>query len=295
MARAPRVYSSRKYSHNPLFRARRRREVFARLRGYSWRGKLVAGSILAILATIVWAFLYNPYFTVNEVVIKGAGYVDEGRLYDAVNEQLDERRWLILRQDNIFALSKRQLLARIAAEVMVHDLQLNKDLPGSVTISFVEAEPVAVWSENGNHYYIDADLRVLAPVSEGVATNAPYLHLNAAAAETHVVWTNGVRVVDVVPVYLAAAQAVRERYGRREAQAEGEKGRGIATAFTITAQETTLTMQYDGGPAVYFNVDGDIDAQIAKLDVLLAEKFNPDELATLRYIDLRFGEKIYYQ
>lgn len=301
MARAPRVYSSRKYSRNPLFRSRKRREFFARLRNVSWRGKLIVALLVAVFVAAIWGVLYNSYFSIENVVIKGAGYVNEGNLYRIAEDQLERRRWLVFPQDNIFTFSKGQLAAAIQNEVSVRNLRIDKDLPGSVTVTFEEAEPVAVWFEEDRYYYIDNELRVLSPVSEALAQSAPYVTLRAGEGETHIAWRGGARVLTIDPAYVTAAQMLRERYGARPlAETDAEANRevvdpAIDSTFTVTTQETTITMHYQNGPQVHFTIDGDVGAQMAKLDVLLAEKFNPDELAKTAYIDLRFGEKIYYQ
>lgn len=289
MARYPRVYSSRKYSRNPLFRGQRRREWFARLRGYSWRGKIVAVAALAAVSAAAWVLFYNPYFAIEEVVITGGSYIDEGPLYEQVAEQLNERRWWIFNQENIFVFSKKQVAARLQEHVSVDDLAIDRDLPRTLVISFTEKLPAAVWVEEGGAYYIDEEMAVLANVP-GSGVLSGQLILKPESGQKHVVVRNGQRVVNLSPAYVQAAAELWNEFGTTPQEALA-----IEPSFTAVKREVTLIMHYRTGPRVYFNLDDDLQLQIEKLETLLAEKFNPEELAKLEYVDVRFGEKVYYK
>ncbi len=48
------------------------------------------------------------------------------------------------------------------------------------------------------------------------------------------------------------------------------------------------------GPAVYFNTEKDINAQIAKL-LIITDKKLKDNFKNKKYIDLRYGDRVYYR
>jgi hypothetical protein len=48
------------------------------------------------------------------------------------------------------------------------------------------------------------------------------------------------------------------------------------------------------GPAVYFNIEEDIDKQINKLIIIKNEKIKKD-FNKKTYIDLRYGDRVYYR
>jgi hypothetical protein len=48
------------------------------------------------------------------------------------------------------------------------------------------------------------------------------------------------------------------------------------------------------GPKVYFNIKNDLDKQVKKLAVIKCEK--PEaEFKVLEYIDLRYGDRVYFK
>lgn len=46
---------------------------------------------------------------------------------------------------------------------------------------------------------------------------------------------------------------------------------------------------------IYFNLESDMDLQIAKMNLLLSNEISPDSRKNLKYIDLRFKDKAYYK
>jgi hypothetical protein len=53
-------------------------------------------------------------------------------------------------------------------------------------------------------------------------------------------------------------------------------------------------MAVKGGPFIFFNIKDDIDKQLAKL-VLIRDKELMDNFNKKTYIDLRYGDKVYYK
>ncbi len=56
-----------------------------------------------------------------------------------------------------------------------------------------------------------------------------------------------------------------------------------------------LNLKTGLGFDIFFDLEESYQDQIFNLDVVLKEKIKPEELSNLDYIDLRFGNKIYYK
>jgi hypothetical protein len=50
-----------------------------------------------------------------------------------------------------------------------------------------------------------------------------------------------------------------------------------------------------GDTEIYFDVELDIKKQVENLRILYKEKLNQGLPSQLKYIDLRFGERVYYK
>ena len=56
-----------------------------------------------------------------------------------------------------------------------------------------------------------------------------------------------------------------------------------------------LNMETAENWQIYFNIDSEIDLQIAKMNLLLKDEISLNIRKTLQYIDLRFRDKAYYK
>ena len=68
---------------------------------------------------------------------------------------------------------------------------------------------------------------------------------------------------------------------------------GIDLAEIVNQQRVNIrTLE---GWEVYFNLEDGVSQQIFNLDIVLKEKISPEERENLEYVDLRFGNQIYYK
>ena len=56
-----------------------------------------------------------------------------------------------------------------------------------------------------------------------------------------------------------------------------------------------MQVKTNAGWHIYLKMNDDIKAQLENLDLTLKNSIAPDEQSKLEYIDLRFGEKVYYK
>ena len=79
-----------------------------------------------------------------------------------------------------------------------------------------------------------------------------------------------------------------------EIQKEMEQKQGIkVSSFNLLAKK--IVVQTLEGWQVFFDPAGDISEQIFNLSVLLKTKLPPENRHSLRYIDLRFGNRVFFK
>ena len=69
---------------------------------------------------------------------------------------------------------------------------------------------------------------------------------------------------------------------------------GISIREFLVFSEDKLIVKTSEGWEAYFNIQGDIDWQVVKLNAVLDEKFPEDKRGNLEYIELRFGNRADY-
>ena len=224
---------------------------------------------------------------IDNVVINGSQKIAERKIYDIIEKQLAQRRLGIFSQQNIFAFSKRQAKKEILKNFFVAELVIKKKLPRTIQISFNENTPVAVWAEGEEYYYINSDLTILSSV-ENLELNANNLIiLKNALAESQIKTAGIIKKVGIEKKYLDICLSLKQKLAAAQIE--------IDNNCEINGLEAKVQVKANNGPKIYFSADVALDKQLEKLSSLLAAKITPDVLTKLEYIDLRFGDKIYYK
>ena len=275
-------YSSRKYSSNPFFQKKRKK-----IRRVSLKFKLLVFLAVALVAGIGWLLFFNRYFFIDNIIINGSKNIAEGKIYEIIEGRLQTRRLLFLPQKNIFVFSKRQAKKEILKNFFVADLKINKKLPRTLKISFNENTPVAVWAEGDAYYYIDNNLVVLSPVDNLELTGQLLIFKNVSVN------------MEIKTEGLTKKVGVGEKYAQACLNLTSKlKAAGLDAESICEINKPDGEVRFNlkaGGTKLRFNVDEDIEKQLEKLKVLLSEKISKDQLTKLEYIDLRFGDKVYYK
>lgn len=279
--RIKRVYSPRKYQ-NPFFRKRRRK-----VKQISWKVKLLIVGIILLLLGVGWLLFFHQYFNIDNVIVKGSERIDEYKIYNIIDKQLQKKKFFFFDQQNIFSFSKRQTRNEILKSYYVADLKIKKKWPRTIEVSFSERIPVAVWCEDDKYYYIDSNLSVLSQIESLEISTNKYIVLKNVDSESQIKSEKIVKKVTIGEEYL--------NFGLILAKKSHEINLAIDNTFEINEQESSINMNVSNGPKIYFNVEEDLAEQFKKLEILLTEKLKGERLLKLNYIDLRFGDKIYYK
>ena len=64
--------------------------------------------------------------------------------------------------------------------------------------------------------------------------------------------------------------------------------------FLVDSDINTVKLIIESGPAIYFNTTESIDKQIEKLLIIKNQKLK-DDFNTKTYIDVRYGDSVYYR
>ncbi len=77
-------------------------------------------------------------------------------------------------------------------------------------------------------------------------------------------------------------------------QLEGQ-GIDIRTFKLVSASSSDLRVITERGFEIYFNKNLSISQQLTTFNILVREEIGPENLDNVNYVDLRFGEKVFYR
>lgn len=139
--------------------------------------------ILGILVGI-GAFLFvSPVFNITEIKVENASKISENT-YIALSE--------IELGENIFRISKSQIIEKIKTESYVEDVEIKREYPGTILISVTERTPSYMVEKNGgmyayidkNGYYLEASTEKLElPIINGLETDIEELEVGSRISE----------------------------------------------------------------------------------------------------------------
>jgi cell division septal protein FtsQ len=127
-----------------------------------------AGAALAMLlsAFAIYGVGASPAFEFDELRIEGATYTDT----NAVQGILEQARG-----QNLFRLSTAPLVESLRRLPTVADARIGLGLPGTVTVSIDERQPVLVWKVGAQRYLVDRDGLIVGRLGDDAPPEADQL------------------------------------------------------------------------------------------------------------------------
>lgn len=228
--------------------------------------------IVFFTAGVVLFLLFHPMFLMSRIHVIGLDQIDRTIFTEFLQKNVQRNRFLFRPQE---------LSERLNESFVFRDIQMNKN-GNYLEVRLVERTSQLIWKTGLNAFVVDLDGIVIREVLTDELD-----HLLA-----------------ILPLFVDRNE-VRVGVGdtvltRQETDAvfrfhEHLQKQGIhfsSTEFDRLAGKWVGVLT-DNGYHILFDVSSDIDVQAQRLEVLLKEKV-PDQ-AKLEYIDLRFGDHIYYK
>jgi len=235
---------------------------------------------LKILALILLIYLvvYSDLFKIKQVDITGLKMIEQSELETLVNQQLDSWRWRLLPQRNLLLMDRGLLAKKITSKYNLNNLTLNKGWKKLAVIVEEKVSFLIVYNQH-NFYFVDEEGIVTTMISEAEAQEYwqqfPLLNIGeqslaigdqviSAKAVDFLIKLDEELKLKPLPIYGYEARA-----GDEVALVAKQGWRGI------------------------FSVDSDPRVALDNLLLIITEKV--EDQNQLEYIDIRFGDKVFYK
>ena len=309
-----------------MFRRRRFRSSRvrkARRQRFEW----ILGLWITVFAAIMLLFVQIsqiPQLRIDMVDIVGSKAASPHRLFDVVAEELKGRYLYLFPHRNIL-LYPRASIEDALLEKFLRLKSVDADIVGlnNIRISVVEREAVGVTCQS--HFGsprieaglprpdgAGAEVDFLAEVSDeiGDAETCYYLDENGyifaqapvfSGSSLFVYRREGSKSINVGKYFLQP-RAFSQLFGLKQ----GLEELGLSPSALITSIQDTdvyarhFTYQLSGGTELVFSADvEEFETELQNLQAILAssefEEESGGDISTIEYIDLRFGNKVFYR
>lgn len=274
-------YSSKRYT-NPFFTQKKKKRRWTGNKPATLKTKLLSAATLLIGLSLAWALFYSPYFEIDNVIISGGGRINPGEVEKLTWQQINDNFLVILPQRNIFLFNKKRLIRSMSLKYAFNELTIQKKFPQTLRINYQEKVYALIWQEGDTYYYTD---------SNGAVINEANLleveHRDYPIVENR---TNQMIYNEKIVINQATINFILDLFNAFKTSETDFK----VVRFVIDNDQNTLRAILEAGPEVLFNTRSGIEKQLEKLIIIKNEKLM-DDFINKSYIDVRYGESVYYR
>ncbi|MBI5077207.1 hypothetical protein HZB94_02405 [Candidatus Falkowbacteria bacterium] len=237
------------------------------------------GFFALIFAICLFYFLFfSPLFTIGKIQINGLEKIRAENIDSIVNDYLNGREMLIFRHNNFWIFNKEELKTKIFERYYFDDFKIRKRLLNKITIDLKEKQAVINWLTNNFCFHLDPS-----------ALAIEYCEKNDGFIVIRDLQNNELKVGEYA-VPSAELKNLVELFNSVKAI--------VADKVKITNMEKNAEMMdinTEEGIQFKFNMKFPVQEQLSRLSVLVFQENIKNNLNKMQYIDLRFGEKVYYK
>jgi len=286
----------------------------------SLRLKISCLALLGLLVALLYLMFFSAAFDIKKIQITGLSRANIGEVEKLALGQSGENRFWLFRQQNLLIFDKKALTRTLADTYHFKEIKIKKSLFHTLKINLTERGYSYIWQEKDKYYYIDQDgylinelvlnlpATLINPEIPATSSASTVLATTTVVTEDYFKSTieaastasnNGYPIivnvgaehfkgdrVDIDQVYLEFAGKIND----------GIKNEPELTVkyFLIDKDFNTIKAILDSGLTIYFSTRENQDSQINNLIVLKKEKSDFNKLIKKK-IDLRYGDKVYYE
>ncbi|MBL7057947.1 cell division protein FtsQ/DivIB [Patescibacteria group bacterium] len=267
---------------NPYYQGAEENYSKLHLINKSYKIKLLVFEFIIVASTLVWFFYFSAVFDVNYVEIRGQRRIPKSELLRVVHAQINEDNAILGSNLNIFLLNEEKLKETLNEKYYLTSLEIIKDFPDRVDVLLVEEDYSAIWREGDNYYYINNEGLVVERANPlEIKSSYPLIDNSGENKfKANVIVGEEDHIAYILEIF---------KYFRKE-----QLDIKVAIDRFMVDGTDTLKLVLREGPYILFDFAQDAEQQVLKLVTIKDKKLTSDFFKK-EYIDLRYGDRVYYR
>lgn len=266
--------------NNPFFRNRQKKSSTHKSR----RSFLLFFIILFLLLSgLFYFFFISNSFSLQDVQVNGLTRSSNKELVALVWSQSEESRLLVFKQSNLFFFEDNELRKDLNQNFSFAKVEIKKKWPHTLVINVKERTLAFIWQDGTGKYFSDGDGCLIPEIKPSPKDEKLYPILKPSVEENYIQENNCLKIGDN---YLASMLDLNTQLKAYENL--------VVQNYIFGAEFNTLTIDLRDGPKVYFNIKDNLAKQVKKLEIIKRDK-SEAEFKVLAYIDLRYGDRVYFK
>lgn len=237
---------------------------------------------IVIIGSMYFLF-YSPTFKLTGLEVKGLRDITFEELQKIVNDQQATRRLLLFKQNNFFWFSKGRLAETLNHKYALEILIIKKKLFHKLSIYLQEHTSALTWISGDKFYYLDLEGKIITEVPfKDPNPNFPRIYDESSQL---VNYDQSILSPNQIKFIIDILTKLPLRTGEIE-----------INSFKIPDRRSNeIKVVTKKGWQIYFNTNLDTERQLDKLVLIYEKKVKELGIDNLEYIDLRFGNKVFYK
>lgn len=258
--------------HRKSFRIKKRKSIFKRKIFWFFLFFLI------IFGAGIYYGFYYKIFEIKEILISGNKKVKTEEAKLLIEEKITHKIFFIETKNIFLANIKEIQQALLLKFPRIQTIDISKDWLGILSVKITEREPVGNLCNLNSCYLFDKE----GVIFEAASQDSEIL-MKIEPQEQQLTLGKQEISREIVRAILEIDKLLKENFLVKPEE------------ITLSLNRATLEIKTSEGWKIYFEIQGDIEAQILNLNLFLKEKIKSQERKNLDYIDLRYGNKIFYK
>jgi len=243
--------------------------------------KILGLAASALIIAMLWFLFYSEYFKIKSIDIFGLKMMPEEPIRELTWAETGRKKLLFFPQTNIFLFDKNELKKTLSDRYNFNKLVIRKNLPSNINIELEEKPFSLIWLEESRCHYMSEAGELIAelPCETAGGESMPILENRGKNKSLD-------KKIAYEEKYISFILKLKNDFN----SARMQLGR-----FILDDELNTVKVSVkEGGVLLFFNTELDLAKQIGKLNAV-TENTLKDNFASKEYIDLRYGDNVYYK
>lgn len=241
--------------------------------------------IIIIIAFVIYGLFMSPLFAITSIKINGLGRLPESAISQRLWDQTNKKSLWPLKQKNLLLFKVKDAEADLMANFNFSKIQIHKKLFNSLSVDIEERPYAFIWQEKDaqgaeQSYYSDSKGYIIkdSAVNPDDLKKFPVI---ANDTPNSLIENDYLKIDSNYLTFIFSIKSIAEKNPET-----------VISKFMISQELNTVKVLFQNGLLAYFNIKDDAAKQIDKFLIVKKEKIK-DNLGSINYVDLRYGDKVY--
>ncbi len=231
-----------------------------------------------IVSGLLYFLFYSPYFRINSFEITGLKKIKQENIESILNNYFAKRKYIIFSRKNYWLIDREAIKKEISRFYYFERLDVRRKFPNRLVVDVIEKQPLINWTTKELCFNVDMTGSAIG-YCEKEAGLLTVRDLDQKDVEIAQLVIDSEKLMLIIDLHERTKVLLKEKYN----------------PLYYELKDNLITAKSDAAPEIRFNLDLGVGEQVGRLDLIARQPDLRDEFNKLKYIDLRFGDKVYYQ